>query len=360
MNLHRRRVHSGLSAAAIAMGALYGCSPAPPPADTWDGFREVIRRSARELRQGDAEGADVVERLLANAERATALERSAPSWRRDPGRRAAAWNRAVSTAGRLVAELRAERSEQRQRVEALLAEVEPRLESARARIGRSGVSVRDAAQIASARHHLATARRLAELGEYPAAVEHAEIAVSLAFDLDASWRASTERFRNPALLALWRTLAEQTIDESRYGRDAAIVVDKNARLLHLYRSGRRERSFPVELGANGIERKLHAGDRATPEGRYRVTVKKAGGATRYYLALLIDYPNAQDRMRFEHAVKTGAIPRSTGVGGLIEIHGFGGEGRDWTDGCVALSNQDMDRLYPLVSVGTPVTIVGAL
>ncbi len=118
--------------------------------------------------------------------------------------------------------------------------------------------------------------------------------------------------------------------------------------------------FAAELGGNGLERKLHTGDRATPEGRYKVTVKKAGGATKYYLALLIDYPNAADLRRYRAAEAGGDVRRGTGAGSLIEIHGHGGSGRDWTDGCVALTNEDMDRLYPKVRVGTPVTIVGTL
>jgi lipoprotein-anchoring transpeptidase ErfK/SrfK len=54
------------------------------------------------------------------------------------------------------------------------------------------------------------------------------------------------------------------------------------------------------------------------------------------------------------------VPDGTGPGSLIEIHGHGGTGRDWTDGCVALSNEDMDQLFSRVRVGTPVTIVGTL
>jgi lipoprotein-anchoring transpeptidase ErfK/SrfK len=359
---HRRRAFFVVFAVAtFFVSAHCGCFPAPPPpADAWDGFRAVLQRSVRELRQGDSAGADLVERLLSDAERAAASERSALPWRRDPGRRAAAWSGAVVTAERLISELRAERAKQRIRVEGLLAEVEPRLESAAARIGRSGVSSREIGQIVSGRHHIATARALAERGDFLAALDHAESAVSLALDVDAAWQANTERLRDPALLGLWRALAEETIEDSRRGRGPAVVIDKSARRLHLYRSGRHEASFGAEFGANGLDRKLYSGDRATPEGRYRITVKKNGGATRFYLALLIDYPNAKDRRRFEHAVASGAIPRSTGIGGLIEIHGFGGEGRDWTDGCVALTNEDMDRLFPQVVVGTPVTIVGAL
>jgi L,D-peptidoglycan transpeptidase YkuD (ErfK/YbiS/YcfS/YnhG family) len=52
------------------------------------------------------------------------------------------------------------------------------------------------------------------------------------------------------------------------------------------------------------------------------------------------------------------VPANAGIGSLIEIHGEGGQGRDWTDGCVALSNSDMDRVFSHARVGTPVTIVG--
>ena len=53
------------------------------------------------------------------------------------------------------------------------------------------------------------------------------------------------------------------------------------------------------------------------------------------------------------------MPAAAGIGGLIEIHGEGGRGRDWTRGCVALANPDIDDLFRHVEVGTPVTIVGS-
>jgi len=56
--------------------------------------------------------------------------------------------------------------------------------------------------------------------------------------------------------------------------------------------------------------------------------------------------------------RAGQLPRGAALGGLIEIHGEGGRGKDWTKGCVALSNDDIDDLYRKVGVGTPVTIVG--
>ena len=118
------------------------------------------------------------------------------------------------------------------------------------------------------------------------------------------------------------------------------------------------RTYDAEVGSNALGVKERQGDRATPEGRYRVVKKKDRGQSRYYRALLLDYPNEDDRRRFAAAQRRGEIPRGARIGGLIEIHGEGGRGQNWTEGCVALSNRDLDDLYPRVSAGTRVTIVG--
>jgi murein L,D-transpeptidase YafK len=86
--------------------------------------------------------------------------------------------------------------------------------------------------------------------------------------------------------------------------------------------------------------------------------KKDLGQSVYHRALLLDYPNAEDKKRFAAAKKRGEIPRASAIGGLIEIHGDGGRGQNWTDGCVALRNADMDDLFARVRLGTRVTIVG--
>ncbi|MFQ5768247.1 MAG: L,D-transpeptidase family protein, partial [Acidobacteriota bacterium] len=67
-----------------------------------------------------------------------------------------------------------------------------------------------------------------------------------------------------------------------------------------------------------------------------------------------------DRKRFRQALMDGTIPKDSRLGGLIEIHGRGGRRRDWTNGCVALSDDGMDFLVRRVRPGTPVTIVGSL
>jgi hypothetical protein len=137
--------------------------------------------------------------------------------------------------------------------------------------------------------------------------------------------------------------------------DWLIIVKKGKRKLHLYRDCQLFKTFPVDLGENPQGPKLYQGDNRTPEGLYRIVEKKDRGKTRYYLALLLDYPNLRDRSRYDSALKTGKLPNGIGIGGLIEIHGEG-RGEDWTQGCIALHNHHMDNLFSSVPLGTPVWI----
>jgi len=160
-------------------------------------------------------------------------------------------------------------------------------------------------------------------------------------------------------LPKWQRWAEETVKWSRDNKAYAIVVDKFAHKCYLYKDGKIKREFTAELGPNWIGTKQYKGDKATPEGKYHVTKKKSRHQTKYYKALLINYPNEEDKARYNTNVKNGTIPKR-GIGNLIEIHGDGGKGINWTEGCVALTNNDMDKLYEAVGVGTPVTIVGSL
>ena len=139
-----------------------------------------------------------------------------------------------------------------------------------------------------------------------------------------------------------------------------ILVDKMRHRCHLYSDGRLVRTFDADLGPHWLGTKETSGDRRTPEGIYRVSEKKAGASTKYYRALLLNYPNDEDRRRFADGKRAGRIARSERIGGLIEIHGDGGSGYDWTLGCVALRNDDIADLFERAAVGTPVIIVGKL
>lgn len=168
------------------------------------------------------------------------------------------------------------------------------------------------------------------------------------------------RYADESRISYWQTLARQTIDWSRTHQAAAIVVSKAERELSLYKGGRKVLSYPVRLGFNGMLEKRFQGDGATPEGRYRVTDRRGQGQTQFYRALALDYPNGEDRRRFQLAKRSGKIASSKSIGGQIEIHGADNERLAQTLGCIMLDNPNMTVLYESVPVGTPVTIVGAL
>jgi hypothetical protein len=165
-----------------------------------------------------------------------------------------------------------------------------------------------------------------------------------------------EYFKN---FTIWQRWVNNTIEQSRANGTYCIIVDKFARECKLYYKGNLKDSYDADLGKNWIGTKNHQGDYMTPEGVYKVVDKKENGRSRYYKALLINYPNDDDRARFSQNKKNGSIPSRKRIGDLIEIHGNGGQGADWTQGCVALSNSDMDQLYYRCPTGTTVTIVGS-
>lgn len=134
-----------------------------------------------------------------------------------------------------------------------------------------------------------------------------------------------------------------------------VVVDKEARRLRLMREGRTIRTFRVSLGFDPVGHKQREGDGRTPEGLYVVEELKEDSD--FHRALQISYPNPWDRRRAE--------ANGEGPGGQIMIHGLPGESTeaevghgtaDWTNGCIAVTNLEMDEVVRLVPVGTPVLI----
>jgi len=137
-----------------------------------------------------------------------------------------------------------------------------------------------------------------------------------------------------------------------------IIVDKSDRKMYLYKNGKLLASMPVSLGANDhLGPKVKQGDKRTPIGTYTILNKRCHPIK--YMAMTISYPNAADRAR---AAKRGVNP-----GSLITIHGqphwnADGHGdsytlsKDWTDGCIALTNKGMRKLWSMIKVGTPITL----
>lgn len=351
---HRRLLLSALVLlTAVATG---GCGRREPIDAA--GFRATLGRGIRLVRQEYPEKARQLERLLGEAEVATAAEAATPWWEGSVGRAEAAWARAMHAASEATRQTRAFRSTVQERTTGLMRLAKDDVARARAEIREAGMSRREGAAMERAVNRLATAERLVRAGSFAAAENELVAARADGAIVHAGWSALHARFSDPTLRRQWRSWVTETIQGSKNEGEVAIVVDKLRRRVLIFDAGREVASFRAELGANGLRRKEHAGDRATPEGRYRVVQRKEGRHTRYYKALLINYPNDEDRMRFALGKTRGSIPYRAGIGNLIEIHGDGGEGLDWTDGCVALTNEDMDRVYAAAQVGTPVTIVG--
>jgi len=134
-----------------------------------------------------------------------------------------------------------------------------------------------------------------------------------------------------------------------------IVVSKSSHTMTLFSKGQVLRVYKVALGRGSAGPKERAGDNKTPEGDYMIDQKIA--KSRFHLALHISYPNTAQR---EHARTTSVDP-----GGAIEIHGLpkglGWVGPvehdlDWTEGCIAVSNSEIEEVWELVPVGTPIEI----
>ncbi len=142
---------------------------------------------------------------------------------------------------------------------------------------------------------------------------------------------------------------------SDLSRAERIVVIKGARRMQLWAQGRVIREYPVSLGFNPTGHKQRQGDGRTPEGVYTIEYRKPDSA--FHRALRISYPGPADIAR---ARALGVSP-----GGDIMIHGLPNgkgwigtahRGTDWTEGCIAVTNEEIEEIWRLVPVGTPIEI----
>ncbi len=135
-----------------------------------------------------------------------------------------------------------------------------------------------------------------------------------------------------------------------------IVVHKAERRLVLFRGETELTGYDIALGRNPRGHKQREGDGRTPEGRYRIDWRNP--QSRYHLSLHISYPEAADRAQ--------AAERGDDPGGMIMIHGLpnglgtlGASGllRDWTEGCIAVTNEAIQDIWRRVADGTPIEIL---
>jgi murein L,D-transpeptidase YafK len=164
--------------------------------------------------------------------------------------------------------------------------------------------------------------------------------------------------------------------------DAAIVIFKEKQILELHENGQKTKTYRVCIGVNPVGTKQITGDQRTPEGEYFVCSKST--ESRFHRFLGISYPSAADaQAAFERGLislddrnaiiessERGKVPPwNTKLGGWIGIHGyptdwhrrlwvalFYPKPHNWTDGCIAMWNFEVDELFARVCVGTPVQI----
>jgi murein L,D-transpeptidase YafK len=157
-----------------------------------------------------------------------------------------------------------------------------------------------------------------------------------------------------ALSLLLLVSAAQAFSPSDLKADL-VLVKKSERKLLLLREGRPFREFRVALGSRPYGHKQRRGDDRTPEGRYWLDYKHA--ESNFYKAIHISYPNAVDLLQ--------ARERGVDPGGSIMIHGFPNNNQEspevaqrynWTSGCIAVTNAEMDEIWAYVEAGTPIEI----
>lgn len=159
-----------------------------------------------------------------------------------------------------------------------------------------------------------------------------------------------------------------------------IIVIKSKRLLVVKKGARVIKKYHVALGQGGIGGKRVEGDKRTPEGEYEIV--GSWPSRKFYYFIHLNYPGRQDAMAGykkglisweelihiyrAHQEQNGTPPQQTRLGGFIGIHGIGEETNqklaihqdfDWTRGCIALTNTEIDELRQFIGPGTPVTIL---
>jgi murein L,D-transpeptidase YafK len=151
------------------------------------------------------------------------------------------------------------------------------------------------------------------------------------------------------------TLAKERLS----GAPTILVVRKQSRTMSVFQGTKPIKKYQVVLGHNPRNDKIMQGDKCTPEGVYRVVSKFPH--RKWHKFILLDYPTTENWLKFARAKQRGEIPWDAKIGGEIGIHGTDDELKNllrenWTEGCIALRNGDIEEVYRLVHPGTVVVI----
>lgn len=159
-----------------------------------------------------------------------------------------------------------------------------------------------------------------------------------------------------AALAIKKVLRNNFIENPYY-----IIISKKDYELKVYDDQGWYATYPCVFGSSDLRDKYVEGDKRTPEGKFKVLLKKSN--SKWGFELLLDYPNAESIAKFKERVAEGIIPKSARIGSGIAIHATRPQEewtvdyyQNWTDGCISLKYTEAKDLYSYIPVGTPVTI----
>jgi lipoprotein-anchoring transpeptidase ErfK/SrfK len=345
----------GACVAAVAVLTLSCNTPRVPPEvrETIVLERDLWRAGASAIAPAEYEG---FRKALSDAQRSIDEEGAKFGWFRNYGTARAKFQLILDSGATLLERIRADRSARNASVLARLGAFAERVDRIKSMTDFFNENAEVRRALAEAVIKSNEARLLVDKSEFDKAgsvLDEGEANIRTA---EKTMADLLSRYFDQGQLDRWRAWARETIAESREKATTVILVNKLERKLSVYKNGELLGRFEIGLGRYGLSDKLFSGDEATPEGKYRILKKFPEG--QFYKALLIDYPNEDDRRAFAQAKKSGRIPPGASIGGAIEIHGGGTD--SLTKGCIGLENKDMDIVFAQATVGTLVTIVGAI
>ncbi|MFW5449996.1 MAG: murein L,D-transpeptidase family protein [Methylophagaceae bacterium] len=161
--------------------------------------------------------------------------------------------------------------------------------------------------------------------------------------------------------------------------DIELIIDRSEHQLLVKKAGNTLRTFKVALGSGGRKAKLQSGDHTTPKGQYLIS--KVRSSDRFHMFMQLNYPNMDDAKRalasklinhkqYQQILSAHLYghlpPQDTALGGAIGIHGVGDETKDkleihdiadWTQGCIAMRNHEIEELNRYIDIGTKISII---
>jgi len=158
-----------------------------------------------------------------------------------------------------------------------------------------------------------------------------------------------------------RGMVKKTVKKVRSDNPYSIIISKRNYELKVYDEEGWYATYPCVFGSSDLRDKFMEGDKRTPEGKFKVLLKKIH--PKWGFELLLDYPNEESIHKFKERIEEGLVPHNARIGSGIAIHATRPQEewtvdyyQNWTDGCVSLKYTEAKDLYSYIPVGTPVTI----